>query len=98
MGKNARSDRLLHSGLDGAATICCNALMDLSIEQIVEAGGVSAAYARMLIAGTRSPSLELALKLYDATGAKVGPLVGLNKSGIEAARQMEATRQASKAA
>jgi hypothetical protein len=71
--------------------------MELEIEQIVEAGGVSAAYARMLRNGDRQPSVALALRLYDATGAKVGPLAGLGKSGIETARQMEATRQAAKA-
>lgn len=70
--------------------------MDLPIEQIVEAGGVSAAYARMLRKGDRYPSMELALRLFDATGAKVGPLAGLNKAGIEAARRNEETRQAAK--
>ena len=62
--------------------------MDLPIETIVQHGGVTAAYARMLRAGERKPSLELALRLYDATGAQVGPLAGLNKRDIEAARKM----------
>jgi hypothetical protein len=71
--------------------------MELEIEQIVEAGGVSAAYARMLRNGDRYPSVALALRLYDATGAKVGPLVGLGKAAIEAARKNEDARQAAKA-
>lgn len=62
--------------------------MDLPVEQIVEHGGVTPAYARMLRAGDRKPSLELALRLYDGTGAQVGPLAGLNKRDIEAARKM----------
>lgn len=62
--------------------------MDLPIEQIVEAGGVTPAYARMLIAGTRRPSLALALRLYDRTGRAVGPLSGLTGPEIEAARKV----------
>lgn len=64
--------------------------MDLPIERIVEAGGVTPAYARMLIAGTRRPSLALSLRLYDATGKQVGPLAGLTKREIEGARKMAA--------
>jgi hypothetical protein len=62
--------------------------MDLSVETIVEQGGVTAAYARMLRAGDRTPSLELSLKLYDATGKKYGPLAELSESEIETARKM----------
>ena len=72
--------------------------MDLPIEQIVEHGGVSAAYARMLRSGDRYPSVDLALRLYDATGAKVGPLAGMDKSAIEVARKNEEARKAAKAA
>ena len=60
----------------------------LSPEQIVAHGGVTPAYARMLIAGTRRPSLELALRLFDATGAREGPLTGLSPDEIEAARKL----------
>jgi hypothetical protein len=70
--------------------------MELEVEQIVEAGKVSAAYARMLRSGDRYPSIALALRLFDATGAKVGPLAGLSKAAIEAARQNEEARQAAK--
>ena len=80
----------LQKGLAFSATICCNALMDLPIETIVEHGGVTAAYARMLRAGKRQPSLSLALALYDGTGAQVGPLAGLTKRDIEAARKIAA--------
>ena len=57
---------------------------------IAEAGGVTPAYARMMIAGTRQPSLPLALKIYDATGVQFGPLSGLSRSQIDVARQMAA--------
>lgn len=62
--------------------------MDIPIERIVELGGVTPAYARMLIAGTRRPSLALALRLYDGTGRQFGPLDGLTKREIEAVRKM----------
>lgn len=64
--------------------------MDLPIETIVQHGGVTSAYARMLRAGTRQPSLSLALALYDATGQQFGPLEGLTKREIETARKMAA--------
>lgn len=76
--------------LDTDATICCIRGMELPIETIVEHGGVTPAYARMLIAGTRKPSLDLALKLYDATGTQVGPLSGLCAREIETARKLAA--------
>jgi hypothetical protein len=64
--------------------------MDLPIETIVAHGGVTPAYARMLRAGSRQPSLSLALALYDGTGKQVGPLTGLTKREIETARKMAA--------
>lgn len=64
--------------------------MDLPIETIVAHGGVTPAYARMLRAGSRQPSLGLALALYDGTGEQVGPLAGLTKREIETARKMAA--------
>jgi len=62
--------------------------MDLPLETIVAHGQVTPAYARMLIAGTRKPSLALALRLYDATGTKVGPLAGRTARDIEAFRKL----------
>lgn len=48
------------------------------------------AYARMLLANDRRPSLAVALKIYDATGYQCGPLEGLNRRDIDAARKMAA--------
>lgn len=58
-------------------------------QTIADAAGVTAAYARMLIAGERRPSLAVALKIYDATGQQFGPLSGLTKREIETARKMD---------
>jgi hypothetical protein len=55
---------------------------------LAEAGGVTPAFIRMVLAGTRRPSLSVALKIYDATGAHLGPLSGLSRSQIDVARAM----------
>lgn len=57
-------------------------------EAIAEAGQVTPAYARMLLAGSRRPSLVLALTLYDKLQWQCGPLSSLNKREIEAARKL----------
>ena len=59
-------------------------------QTIAKAGGVTAAYARMMLAGARRPSLPVALKIYDATGVQLGPLSGLDRRSIDVARQMVA--------
>jgi hypothetical protein len=64
--------------------------MDIPIETIVAHGRVTPAYARMLRAGTRQPSLALALALYDGAGVQVGPLADLTEQEIETARKMAA--------
>jgi len=58
-------------------------------QQVAEAGSVTASYARMLLSGSRSPSLKVALRIYDATGWQCGPLDGLPRKSIDVARQME---------
>lgn len=62
--------------------------MDIPVERIVELGGVTPAYARMLRSGDRSPSLALALRLYDGTGRAFGPIAGLSPDEIATARKM----------
>lgn len=57
---------------------------------IAQAGGVTPAYARMMLAGTRKPSLPVALKIYDATGVQLGPIADLSRSQIDVARTMAA--------
>lgn len=58
--------------------------------QIAEAGGVTPAYVRMMMAGKRKPSLGLALRIYDATGVQLGPIADLTRAQISVARQMVA--------
>jgi len=57
-------------------------------QEIVEATGHTEAYARMLLRGKRWPSIATALKIFDHTGAQLGPLENLTAEGIEAARLM----------
>jgi transcriptional regulator with XRE-family HTH domain len=66
-------------------------------QQIAEAAGVTPAYARMLLAGKRQPSLALALALHDKLGWQCGSLVGAQKRDIEAARRFVEARAAAKA-
>ena len=57
---------------------------------LAEAGGVTPAFARMVLAGTRQPSLAVALRIYDATGLKLGPLAKLDTPSIAVARKLAA--------
>lgn len=62
--------------------------MDIRPSELSKAAGISVPYASQLLAGLRTPSLPVALRIHDATGAKLGPLSGLNAKEIEAARKM----------
>ncbi len=55
---------------------------------IAEAGGITPAYARMMLAGKRRPSLTVAIRIYESTGVQLGPIAGLSRSQIEVAKQM----------
>lgn len=56
--------------------------------EIARAAGISVPYASQIIDGHRRPSLEVALRIYDGTGALFGPLTGLSKREVETARKM----------
>lgn len=56
--------------------------------EIANATGKTEAFARMVMAGTRDPSLPVALRIYDELGAQYGPLAKLSKREIETARKM----------
>jgi len=77
----------LQLGLALIATICCIAVM-ATPQEIANAMGKSAAFARMIINGKRSPSLANALKIFDGTGEKLGPLRDLSDEEIATARRM----------
>jgi hypothetical protein len=57
-------------------------------QEIANATGFTEAYGRMLLDGSRTPSLKAALEIFDATGDKFGPLAGLTNSEIKTARKM----------
>jgi transcriptional regulator with XRE-family HTH domain len=51
---------------------------------------VSVAYASQLLSGTRIPSLELALRMLDISGVRLGPLVGATDEEIATLRKLAA--------
>lgn len=51
---------------------------------------VSVAYASQLLSGARKPSLELALRFFDAAGVRLGPLVGASNEEIATLRKLAA--------
>jgi len=62
----------------------------LTYPELAKAAGISQSYAFEIINDKRRPSLTMALQIYDATGLQYGPLDGLNKRDIDAARKMAA--------
>lgn len=62
--------------------------MSITAQQIADAAGVTPAYARMILAGSRTPSQACALRVFDATGQRIGPLTGLSPDEIETVRKM----------
>ena len=54
-----------------------------TISQIHEAGGVTKAYASMILTGARSPARPLAIKIYRATGWKHDCIAALNDKQID---------------
>lgn len=57
--------------------------------ELSKAAGISVAYASQLLAGVRtSPSLPVAIRIFDGTGKRMGPLEGLTDDEIAAARKM----------
>ena len=64
--------------------------MSIDPNKIAEAAGVTTAYARMLLNGTRQPSLRVALSIYDATGVQLGILRDQPKSVVERLRPAKA--------
>jgi DNA-binding phage protein len=54
-----------------------------SAQQIVEVAGIKRTHAYDILAGRQKPSLTIALRIYDATGAQFGLLEGVTKDTIE---------------
>jgi transcriptional regulator with XRE-family HTH domain len=60
--------------------------------------GISVSYASEVLTGTRQPSQKLAVKIYQATGRKLGPIAGLGDDDIAALERIESARAARVAA
>jgi plasmid maintenance system antidote protein VapI len=56
--------------------------------QLATAIGISVPYAWQLLKGDRPVSLEMALRIFDATAMQLGPLTDLTAAEIETARKM----------
>lgn len=52
--------------------------------------GVSVPYASQLLSGARKPSIELALRFFDRSGVRLGPLVDATDEQIAALRDLAA--------
>jgi transcriptional regulator with XRE-family HTH domain len=62
----------------------------MSPTDLSKAAGISVPYAWQILEGKRTPSLSMALLIYDRTGTQFGQLEGLSKREIETARKMAA--------
>ena len=50
--------------------------------QVLQGLGLSRSYASQLARGMRAPGLPLAIRIWRATGEKLGPVAGLDRSQI----------------
>jgi transcriptional regulator with XRE-family HTH domain len=64
--------------------------MAISPRELSDRTGVHRVYAWQLLKGTRKPSLELALQIYDQTGVQLGHLTGLAPEEIAVLRKAAA--------
>jgi transcriptional regulator with XRE-family HTH domain len=56
------------------------------LTDFAQAANISMAFASEIRNGKKFPSLEMAFKIYDATGEKYGPLILRTRANIEAVR------------
>lgn len=57
-----------------------------SAQQLIDGAGISRTHAYDIIAEREEPSLAVAFRIYEATGAQFGILKGLSESAIEELR------------
>jgi transcriptional regulator with XRE-family HTH domain len=57
--------------------------MQISYKELADKAAISQSFATQILDGSRSPSLAIALRIYDATGLQFGILAGVNKETIE---------------
>jgi transcriptional regulator with XRE-family HTH domain len=61
-----------------------------SLNQRLQALGISESYASEIANGRRQPSMRLALRIHDSLGEKFGPLAGVADEDIPALRRVHA--------
>jgi transcriptional regulator with XRE-family HTH domain len=64
--------------------------MAISPAELSRTADINRTYAWQLLKGRRSPSLELALQIYDKTGVQLGMLTGLTPDEIQVMRKAAA--------
>jgi transcriptional regulator with XRE-family HTH domain len=64
--------------------------MTIKPAELARRAGINRVYAWQLLNGDRSPSLELALRIYDGTGLQLGLLKGLKADEIQVMRKAAA--------
>lgn len=64
--------------------------MSISPADLARKTGISRTYAWQILKGRRTPSVDLALQIHQATGLQLGRLVGLTESEIEVMRKVAA--------
>lgn len=60
--------------------------MAISYRELADRAKINPGYATQILDGTRTPSLSMALKIYDATGLQFGILKDLPKETVEQLR------------
>lgn len=58
--------------------------------ELAAAARISVAFANQIISGKRTPSREMALRIYDRTGQRFGHLTNLTDREIELQRRLDA--------
>jgi transcriptional regulator with XRE-family HTH domain len=61
------------------------------LTDFAQAANISMAFASEIRNGKKFPSLEMAFKIYDATGEKYGPLTHRTRANIEAVRAAQSS-------
>lgn len=62
--------------------------------ELADAAGISVPYASQVLSGERGASLNMAFKIYDATGLQFGILKGLPKETVEQLRPKSGQEEA----
>jgi transcriptional regulator with XRE-family HTH domain len=61
----------------------------LTPTELCAATGISQSYASMILGGTRTPALPLAIKIYRKLGRKLGPIAKASEADIEVLERLQ---------